>query len=85
MSILRSAARELERMVTGRTINHGGHPVMRYMVERCRADTDWNERIRPSRKNSADKIDGVIALCNAIDRALVNQEEPEVQFFASHN
>ena len=75
-------AKELERMVGTGRLNHGGNPVMRWMAANAVAETDRDDRIRPSRLKSTDKIDGIMAICMAIERAIVNTADQEVSFIS---
>jgi len=51
-------------------LHHGGNPVMRWNVDNLAAAIDPAGNVKPDKKNSADKIDGVSALCNAMYEAL---------------
>lgn len=54
------------KMVKTVAFNHGGHPVLRWMVSNVVIYRDTNENIRPSKKSSADKIDGPMAVIVAL-------------------
>lgn len=69
------ALKELQRLVLlGRRGNprimHGGNPVMRWMMDNLAHAEDSAGNVKPDKAVSADKIDGVSALCNAISEAL---------------
>jgi phage terminase large subunit-like protein len=51
-------------------LRHGGHPVVRWMVSNLAVAMDESGNVKPDRKRSIDKIDGVAALNNAMSRAL---------------
>ncbi len=51
-------------------IRHGGHPVTRWCVGNLSVVMDENGNVKPDRKRSADKIDGVAALTIAMQRAM---------------
>ena len=60
------ACRELERRLKGGLIRHGGNPVVRWMASNVSAKSDPAGNIKPDKENSADKIDGIVALLDAI-------------------
>lgn len=58
--------RELERMVTGGEIDLMGDPVLRWMFRNAVAVKDANDNIKLHKAKSQNKIDGLIAIVNAI-------------------
>ncbi|HQK28329.1 MAG TPA: terminase large subunit [Smithellaceae bacterium] len=58
--------RELERMVTGGEIDLMGDPVLRWMFRNAVAVKDANDNIKLHKDKSQNKIDGLIAIVNAI-------------------
>lgn len=74
---LNAPAKELERALGARQLEHGRNPILRWMAENVQVSTDADGNIKPSRKDSADKIDGIAALINAIFTALVPKDEPD--------
>ena len=76
MANLSGASKELERLILSGQLRHTGHPILRWNVSNCVVDTDANDNRRPSKKRSAERIDGVSALVTAIARASVPREEP---------
>lgn len=64
------AMKEIERLVRGKLLVHGGNPVLRWNVGNVRTKTDENENIRPVKGKDIERIDGMVALINAMDRAL---------------
>jgi phage terminase large subunit-like protein len=51
-------------------IRHDGNPVMVWMVDNLAVDTDPAGNVKPNKATSADKIDGVSALCTAMAELL---------------
>ena len=49
---------------------HGGHPVLRWMVDNIFVRTDPAGNIKPDKEKSTEKIDGAVAAIMALDRAL---------------
>src|SRR5438093_12507005 len=73
MANLTSASKELEKLILGRQLHHDGHPVLRWNVSNAVADVDGNGNVKPSKKRSHERIDGVSALVTALARAVVHQ------------
>lgn len=58
-------------------LEHGGHPVLSWMVGHCAVEFDRNLNYVPSKKASRDKIDGVVATVMALALAELGEEEME--------
>jgi phage terminase large subunit-like protein len=58
---LAEPTREFERKVNGGEIEHGGNPIMRYMMRHCHVRYDENMNIVPAKKKSEKPIDGAVA------------------------
>lgn len=74
---LSPALKEVQRLtLKGRRgtplLRHGGNPVMEWMVDNLSVVMDPAGNVKPDKGNSAEKIDGVAALCNAMSEALAN-------------
>jgi len=63
-------SKELYRFVKDGKLRHGGQPVLRWMMENVYIDSDAAGNIKPNKKKSAEKIDGVVAAIMALDGAL---------------
>jgi phage terminase large subunit-like protein len=63
---------ELMRLVLERRIAHGGNPVLRWMVDNLCVKMDPAGNVKPDKEKSFEKIDGVVALIMALDRAQRN-------------
>ncbi len=48
----------------------GSHPVLRWMMDNVFVRTDPAGNIKPDKEKSTEKIDGVVALIMALDRAI---------------
>jgi phage terminase large subunit-like protein len=68
--------KHLEKIVLNKEINHGGNPVLRWMVSNLRMKIDASDNIKPDKSKSTEKIDGVVALIMAIG-AFMNSEKEE--------
>ena len=63
---------ELMRLVLGRELMHGGHPVLRWMMDNIFIRTDPAGNIKPDKEKSTEKIDGAVATIMALGRAVLN-------------
>jgi len=62
-------SKELMRLTLDGKIAHGGHPVLRWMMDNIFVRTDPAGNIKPDKEKSSEKIDGAVALIMALDRA----------------
>lgn len=62
--------RELERLIRTHEIEHGNNPVLTWMADNLVAVEDPAGNIKPSKEKSREKIDGMVALIMALDRAI---------------
>ena len=67
--------KELEKRVTAGTLNHGGNPVLRWMASNVAAEQDAAGNLKPSKKKSNEKIDGIVALIMGLGVSLVAPAE----------
>jgi phage terminase large subunit-like protein len=75
-SHLTNPTKELEALVLSHRIAHGGNPVARWMFRNISVFEDGNGNIKLNKKASKEKIDGIVALVNALSRyqAYVDKE-----------
>ena len=66
MSNFTGPSKELERLVRGRLLRHGGNPVLEWMASNVVVYPDCNENIRPDKARSAERIDGIVAAIMAL-------------------
>jgi len=62
--------RELERLTLEHKLAHGNNPVLTWMANNLVVRTDPAGNIKPDKAKSIEKIDGMVALVMALDRAL---------------
>lgn len=67
-----------EKLVTSGQLGHGGHPVLRWMAGNAAVRFDENLNFVPTKKRSADKIDGIVAAIMACGLAVQPDEGPSV-------
>lgn len=63
---LTAPSKEFEKLVMSGGLRHGGNPVLRWMASHVAAETDAAGNIKPSKKKSTERIDGIVALIVAI-------------------
>lgn len=68
---LSEPSKELERLVVSKMLAHGGNPVLRWMASHVAIETDAAGNIKPSKKKSTERIDGIAALVTGLARAIV--------------
>lgn len=66
--------KELEKLVLGKEIEHGGCPVLRWMIGNVQVQHDVNENIRPVRLKGGKRIDGIMAILFGLGRAILHEE-----------
>jgi phage terminase large subunit-like protein len=67
--------RLLELVLAGR-IRHGGDPVLRWMADNLMVRQDPAGNVKPDKAKSRQRIDGVVALVMALDRANRWRDQP---------
>jgi len=65
--------RELLKVVLGKKLRHGGNPVMRWMADNMVVKQDPAGNVKPDKSKSTEKIDGMVALIMALDRATISE------------
>ena len=58
--------KQLEHHVLNKELNHGGNPVLRWMVSNLAMKLDAAGNIKPDKSKSSEKIDGVVSLVMAL-------------------
>ena len=57
-------------LVLEKNIAHGGHPVLRWMMDNIFIRTDPAGNIKADKEKSTEKIDGAVAAIMGLDRAI---------------
>ena len=70
--------KELYKLLLEGKIIHGGNPVLRWMAGNVVAEIDAAENIKPSKKKSTEKIDGIVAWIMGLDRAIRHEQQGSV-------
>jgi len=75
--------KELLKLVLSQKLRHGGNPVLRWMADNLVVETDAAESVKPNKKKSRERIDGMVALIMGLDRAIKqNKDRAEVEVWA---
>lgn len=70
--------KSLEALVLQRKFAHGGDPILTWMVSNVVCHRDQKDNIYPRKERPENKIDGVVALLMALNRALLGADEVPV-------
>lgn len=68
--MMSAPTKELLRLVAARRLRHGGNKVLRWMADNLTVEEDAEGKIRPAKKKSREKIDGLVALILGLDGAM---------------
>ncbi|MCX5478462.1 terminase large subunit [Kaistia geumhonensis] len=74
IATLGEPSKHFERLVYAELLDHGGHPVMRWMAGNAVVRFDENLNFAPAKKRSAEKIDGIVAGVMAAGLAFRNDD-----------
>ena len=74
--------REFERRLLAKKLEHGGNPVLRWMADNVAVRQDPAGNLKPDKAASQGKIDGIVALVMALDRAM-RHEPPKKSVYES--
>jgi phage terminase large subunit-like protein len=66
---LSAPMKELEKLILGHKLAHGNNPVLTWMADNLVAREDPAGNIKPDKEKSIERIDGMVALIMALDRA----------------
>ena len=72
------AMKEIEQLTRGRKLTHNGHPILSWNIGNTEVKTDENENIRPVKGPKIERIDGLVAMINAMNRAILNEDHTSV-------
>lgn len=61
-------SKELEKLVLGKRLGHGGNPVLRWMASNVSVRVDDAGNVKPSKAKSTGRIDGIVALIMSLAR-----------------
>jgi phage terminase large subunit-like protein len=85
ISNMSEPAKEIQRLLLGKSFDFMNNPVIRWMFRNVTMYQDANGNIRPDKRKSSGKIDGVVALINAVGGFMsVSAEENSKKAYVSH-
>ena len=62
--------KEVERICLNKTFSHGGNPIARWNLSNVSASQDPAGNIKPDKERSSERIDGIVAMIDAMARAM---------------
>jgi phage terminase large subunit-like protein len=71
---MNSPTKELLKLVLEERLHHGNNPVLRWMCDNLVVKMDPAGNVKPDKEKSTEKIDGMVALIMALDRATAHLE-----------
>lgn len=77
--------KELYKLLLEGKFIHSGNPVLRWMAGNVVAEIDAAENIKPSKKKSTEKIDGIVAWIMALDRCIRHEMQGSVYDEPGHD
>jgi phage terminase large subunit-like protein len=75
---------ELQRLIKGGQLQHGGNPVLRWNASNLAVATDPAGNRKPDKARSREKIDGISALLMALDLAIRNANQDSGSYYDTH-
>jgi len=69
---------EFERLVNRGEFRHGDNPMLRWMAGNCMVERDASDNMKPSKKKSSEKIDGIVASIEALGISMLDQNTGSV-------
>ena len=71
---------DFERLIKKELINHGGNPVLEWMMRNVVIKKDPAGNRKFDKEKATDKIDGVVSTAMAIGRAMLQENQPEPEW-----
>jgi len=70
--------KELMNLTLMKRLHHGGNPALRWMANNMVVRQDAAGNLKPDKEKSREKIDGMVALIQGLDRATRDEYKPSV-------
>lgn len=80
---LSAPSKQVDAMVASGKYRHSGQPVLRWCASNVAVEQDAAGNIKPSKKKSTERIDGIVALVMAEGQAMVNLQQQN--YYESHD
>lgn len=68
---------ELERLVRSGRLVHGAHPLLHWCASNLKVIRDDRGNVKPTKKRSSGRIDGITALCMALGVFMISPQRPQ--------
>jgi phage terminase large subunit-like protein len=77
---MNAPTKELLTLLMQKKIRHGGNPVLEWMASNVAVKQDPAGNLKPDKSKSTERIDGIVAMIMALDRAIRHENEdlPEI-------
>lgn len=69
--------KEMMELLLDVRLSHGGNEILRWMASNLMVEMDAAGNLKPSKKKSTQKIDGIVALIMALGRAMVREDSED--------
>jgi phage terminase large subunit-like protein len=79
---MNSPTKELLKLTLEERLHHGDNPVLRWMCDNLVVRQDPAGNVKPDKEKSTEKIDGMVALIMALDRATRHLESSGFEVIA---
>jgi len=73
---MNAPSKEFEKLIAQGALRHGNHPILVWCASNVCVEQDAAGNIKPSKRKSAERIDPIVALVMALDRAMRQGEGP---------
>lgn len=78
-------SKEFEKLISSGQLEHFKNPVMRWMLRNVMIITDTNDNLKPDKKRSREKIDGIIAAITAIGEYITLTTGDDKEIYKDHS
>lgn len=75
---IESFIEELMKLALEKRLDHGGHKVLKWMMDNIHVRTYPAGNIKPDKEKYTEKIDGVVALIMALDRSIRHEKKDSI-------
>jgi len=76
--------KQLLTLLLGGKVRHGGNPVLTWMADNVMVKQDPAGNLKPDKARSREKIDGIVAMIMALDRATRHEDKDAESVYEAH-
>jgi len=73
--------KELEKVVLGKQVRHGGNPVLRWSASNVTVESDAAGNLKPSKKKSTERIDPIVSMVMALGGAIAAEQAMDYRIY----